>query len=287
MSPSVYRIPGASLAANSQPTVVKNVGGGDADASQEIAGNVLGISGELLSNVLQHFHRPSSEEPLAHDIDARDHGPLQQAMDAVETEIFARMRKKHQEGFKQSHLYRTYFDFHVLLKEKISEDDFTLFRVLGRGGFGIVNGCKHRQSGKLYAMKVLHRKRLKSLMSYDVCLMERNLLASLDTPFVTSLAFAFQSPTELFLIMELMTGGDLKYHLHRKGRFNSHEAKYFAARALLGLQAIHNMSVVYRDLKPDNILMAADGSTKLSDFGLAATITRKGLTGSCGTRGYL
>ena len=259
-------------------------------ANQE---NALQISGPLLDAVLQHFHKPRDEQhrpglcpppPLQQVM--KQWQPLQEAVDAIEIVIFQRMRRKHKDLFVESRQYRTYFDFRVVLKEPVNEDDFALYRVLGRGGFGIVNGCKHRFSGKLFAMKVLHRKRIKSLACHEACLMERNLLASLDTPFVAHLAYAFQSPTELFLIMELMTGGDLKYHLHRKGRFNASEAKYFAARTVLGLQAIHNASVAYRDLKPENILMASDGATKLSDFGLAATVTRKGLVGACGTRGY-
>jgi serine/threonine protein kinase len=254
--------------------------------------NVLRVTGPPLEHVLQHFHRP--REDSTPDSNPEESGAdtpepevsLEQAMDVVEDIVFRRMKKRHLEAFRESKQYRSYFDFHVLIRDTFLDEHFSLFRVLGRGGFGIVYGCKHTRSGKMYAMKVLHRKRLKTLSSFEACLTERNLLASLDTPFVTSLAYAFQSPEQLCLVMELMTGGDLKYHLHRKGRFNLNETKYFAARTVLGLQAIHNMSVVYRDLKPDNILMTADGATKLSDFGLAATVSRRGLTGVCGTRGY-
>jgi serine/threonine protein kinase len=69
-----------------------------------------------------------------------------------------------------------------------------------------------------------------------------------------------------------MMGGDLGFHLARKGRFSQREAKYYAARTLLGIAALHAQGVVYRDLKPENILMDADGTTKISDLGLATKI---------------
>jgi serine/threonine protein kinase len=82
-----------------------------------------------------------------------------------------------------------------------------------------------------------------------------------------------------------MTGGDLGYHLHQKGKFRPKECLYYAARIMLGLQALHDQQYVYRDLKPENCLLAEDGRVKITDLGLATKITPT-LHGAAGTRGY-
>jgi beta-adrenergic-receptor kinase len=99
------------------------------------------------------------------------------------------------------------------------------------------------------------------------------------------LKYAFTTESDLFLILDLMTGGDLGFHLGNRGRFTPTEAKYFAARTLLGIAHLHEHNIVYRDLKPENILMDENGFTKISDLGLACQIVPN-LTGTCGTRGY-
>uniref|UniRef100_A0A7S2EA79 Protein kinase domain-containing protein n=1 Tax=Trieres chinensis TaxID=1514140 RepID=A0A7S2EA79_TRICV len=158
-------------------------------------------------------------------------------------------------------------------------------RVLGRGGFGLVTACKKGTSGKLYAMKVMNKKRIKIKKSETLTLNERECLAAVDSPFVVNLKYAFQSKEDIFLILDLMTGGDLSFHLQQKGRFPKKECLYYAARIMLGLQALHDQNYVYRDLKPENCLLADDGRVKLTDLGLATQVTPT-LHGAAGTRGY-
>jgi len=99
--------------------------------------------------------------------------------------------------------------------------------------------------------------------------------------------YAFQDNLNLYLVMELLSGGDLKYHLGQEGTFSEDVTRYFLACTLQGLGAIHDKGYVYRDLKPENILMSSDGHCKISDLGLATRIdTKKGVKGSAGTRGY-
>jgi beta-adrenergic-receptor kinase len=85
--------------------------------------------------------------------------------------------------------------------------------------------------------------------------------------------------------MELLSGGDLKYHLQQEGRFSEDVSRYFLACTLQGIGAIHDIGFVYRDLKPENILMSSLGHCKISDLGLAAKVGT-GITGAAGTRGY-
>lgn len=164
-------------------------------------------------------------------------------------------------------------------------DDFFVMRVLGRGGFGLVHACKKGTSGKLYAMKVMNKKRIKVKKSETLAVNERQALAAVESKFVINLKYSFHTNTEIYLILDLMTGGDLGYHLQQRGSFSKRECLYYGARILLGLQALHDKQYVYRDLKPENCLLAGDGRVKLTDLGLATKIVPR-LHGAAGTRGY-
>lgn len=205
--------------------------------------------------------------------------------DEAELVVFETLKKKYWARFIDSAMNRKLMNFLWYQDRKVVEDDFFMMRVLGRGGFGVVTACKKGTSGKLYAMKVMNKKRIKIKKSEQLTLNERSALASVDSPFVVNLKYSFQSKNDLFLILDLMSGGDLSFHLGQKGRFSKKECLYYAARIMLGLQALHDQQYVYRDLKPENCLMAEDGRVKLTDLGLATKITPT-LHGAAGTRGY-
>lgn len=237
--------------------------------------NHITVCGEVLTTVLDAIAGMQEQEH-----------PSNELFDEVEYVVFSSLKQGHSDSFKASSYYTEYINFMVLSTKPLTIDDFTLFRVLGRGGFGVVNGCKHSHTGKLYAMKVMDRKRIKAMRAETLLLAERATMMMLDSPFIVGLKYAFATPEELFLILDLMLGGDLGYMLYRRGPFNSVEVKYYAARTLLGLKALHDLGIVFRDLKPENILMDQKGRTRLSDLGLAVTVSRKGITGTCGSRGY-
>ena len=259
------------------------------------------------SNLERHLNKLSSSEcaKLADETCGKGSNPLgvggalyDSAMSAVssnqytdtlfeklEAAVMHSLLAEVQEKFVACHLYEKMLQFLYLQEAKVDEDDFALFRVLGRGGFGMVNGCKKCTSGKLYAMKVMNKKRVKIKKSEQLTLNERVALAAVESPFVVNLKYAFTSEMDLFLIMDLMTGGDLSFHLAQKRRFNAEECHYYAARIMLGCQALHDQKYVYRDLKPENILMGEDGRVKITDLGLACKITPT-LHGAAGTRGY-
>ena len=134
-------------------------------------------------------------------------------------------------------------------------------------------------------MKVMNKKRIKLNKAEQLTLNEQKCLAEVSSPFVVNLKYSFQSPTDVFLILDLMTGGDLGYHLSQKGCFPRKECLYYGARIMLGLQALHDKGYVYRDLKPENCLLGEDGRVKLTDLGLATKVTPT-LHGAAGTRGY-
>jgi len=208
------------------------------------------------------------------------------AFDRLESMLFECLRRKRLDGFLNSDFAKKWFSLTYIQAQPVSDHDFTQFRVLGRGGFGLVFGCMKDTTGQMYAMKTMNRKRVKMKKAEDLCWNERNILGKLSSPFVVCLKYAFFSRDDLFLIIDLMTGGDLNFWLSKKGKFSEEESRYHATRVLLGIQHMHDHNIVYRDLKPENILMDEAGKTRISDLGLACSITPN-LKGACGTRGYM
>ncbi|ETO21790.1 rhodopsin kinase, partial [Reticulomyxa filosa] len=202
-------------------------------------------------------------------------------------------KKKKKKNENKKKVY-TYYDhmphFQVTVRE------FHQMRMLGRGAFGCVNACKKRDTGKLYAMKQINKKRVQGTDSVEAIMSERNFLADIgvganDCRFVTTLKYAFMDENTLYLILDLMIGGDLKYHLNHERVFNEERSRFYAAQVLLGLEHIHNKGIVYRDLKLENILMDDRGNIKLSDLGLAVRMrdedgAKKEVRGYAGTPGY-
>jgi beta-adrenergic-receptor kinase len=206
--------------------------------------------------------------------------------DQLDIAIFLRVKRRYERDFFLSTYWKRYISTMIQCEKPVTLDDFYLFRTLGRGGFGLVNGCKKCQTGHLYAIKALDRKRIKKKKATDLCLNERNILEKVNSPFIVCMQYAFTSPLEIYIILDLMVGGDLGFHLHQRGIFTPEETKYYIARTILGIKALHEINVVYRDLKPENILMDSKGRTKISDLGLSCEVSEKGLCGAYGTRGY-
>lgn len=204
--------------------------------------------------------------------------------DELEACVLCSLEQLHLQDFRSSIFHKRLVVFLYLQTRRVSEDDFTVLRILGRGGFGMVNGCIKRTSASLYAMKVMNKKMIKKKHAEKLCLAERKILAMISSPFVVCLKYAFQSAEELFLVLDLRTGGDLSFHLNRS-RFTENQVRFWAAQILLGLQHLHEKNIVYRDLKPENILLDEKGNCCISDLGLAVEVTPT-LAGRCGTRGY-
>ena len=114
-------------------------------------------------------------------------------------------------------------------------------------------------------------------------------MSSFRCDFLVSCVYAFQDASHLYVVMPLMLGGDLRYYLKQNGPCRESEARFYMAELLLALEHMHSLRIVYRDLKPDNVLLDEAGHIRLSDFGLSARIrSADGKTsGFCGTLGYV
>ncbi|XP_072013142.1 G protein-coupled receptor kinase 3-like isoform X1 [Amphiura filiformis] len=178
----------------------------------------------------------------------------------------------------------------VELNINLTMNDFSVHRIIGRGGFGEVYGCRKADTGKMYAMKCLDKKRIKLKQGETLALNERimlSLVSEVDSPFIVCMTYAFQTPDKLCFILDLMNGGDLHYHLTQHGVFNESDVRFYASEIILGLEHMHCRYVVYRDLKPANILLDENGHVRISDLGLACDFIKKKPHASVGTHGYM
>ena len=162
--------------------------------------------------------------------------------------------------------------------------DYDILAVLGRGGYGKVLLVKNKNllaSGSesetrvLYAMKVIRKAILTKEKQIQRTILEKDILARATHPFVVNLKTAFQTPENLYMVMEFAQGGDLFTHLHRDGPFLEKRVKVYACEIILALEHLHSAGVIYRDLKPENILLDRQGHIKIVDFGLARAFSRK------------
>jgi serine/threonine protein kinase len=177
-------------------------------------------------------------------------------------------------------------------KRHYGPEDFQILKLIGKGTFGQVYQVRKKDTKRIYAMKVLQKKVIVQKKEVAHTVGERNILvrtAMADSPFIVGLKFSFQTPTDLYLVTDYMSGGELFWHLQKEGRFDEKRAKFYIAELILALQHLHAHDIVYRDLKPENILLDANGHIALCDFGLSkANLTKNATTNTfCGTTEYL
>jgi serum/glucocorticoid-regulated kinase 2 len=139
-------------------------------------------------------------------------------------------------------------------------------------------------------MKILRKSHLVKRRQIERTRTERKVLSVVNHPFIMKLHYAFQSPDKLYLVLDYCPGGELFFHLSRFRRFPERVARFYAAELLLALGHLHKRGIIYRDLKPENVLLDADGHVKLGDFGLAKAGIKhacEGATSMCGTPEYM
>lgn len=173
--------------------------------------------------------------------------------------------------------------------EKVGLDDFELLRVLGRGSFGKVMQVKKKDTGKIYAMKILKKRAIIARNQVEHTKSERKILQSLQHPFLMTLRYAFQSPEKLYFVLDYYMGGELFFHLKNKRRFSEETARVYVAEIAMALGHLHSLGFIYRDLKPENILLDDQGHCCLTDFGLSKDIDPNNPESHtfCGTPEYL
>jgi serine/threonine protein kinase len=151
----------------------------------------------------------------------------------------------------------------------MSPQDFTIKQVLGIGGYGKVYLVEHWASGEMYAMKVLSKALIQQLKQVAHTINERSILSKNTSPFLVRLHYSFQTPARLFMVMDYAAGGELFMHIQENSFLTELRTQFYAAEILLALDWLHRKGIIYRDLKPENVLLDKEGHIKLSDFGLS------------------
>lgn len=174
-------------------------------------------------------------------------------------------------------------------RKKVGLDDFELLTVIGRGSFGKVMRVKHKETGEILAMKVLRKEMIVKENMVSHTKNEKNILQMINHPYICRLRYAFQTPEKLYLVLDFLSGGELFYHLKEETKFDVERAKFYTAQIVLALEHLHKNDIIYRDLKPENVVLDKFGHAVLTDFGLAKTnITNAAPTYTfCGTPEYL
>ncbi|XP_067376005.1 serine/threonine-protein kinase N2-like isoform X3 [Channa argus] len=153
---------------------------------------------------------------------------------------------------------------------KMHMEDFKNISVLGRGHFGKVLLAEFKKTGKLYAIKALKKRDIVSRDEVDSLMSEKRIFEMINAsrhPFLVNLHGCFQTSDHVCFVMEYLPGGDLMIHIHNDV-FTEVQTRFYSACVVLGLEFLHLNKIIYRDLKLDNLLMAADGFVKITDFGL-------------------
>ena len=130
-------------------------------------------------------------------------------------------------------------------------------------------------------VKIIDKKSIKSINS------ERDLLSELYSPYIVNMYYAFQDKEYLYLVMDLLPGGDLRYHISIHKKFSEEQTRFFICGIILSLEYIHSKGIIHRDIKPENLVLDAKGYVRLTDFGIAKKIKEDNSNESSGTPGYM
>ena len=193
------------------------------------------------------------------------------------------LKNSNQKGKKESGMI---FCKHKDIK-KVTLNDFKLLKVLGRGTFGKVVLVQYKLTKKYYAMKIMKKDVILESGQVTNTLLEKNILQNLNYQFLVGMDFCFQTQERIYFVMNFIRGGELFKHLLNCKFFPEDKAKFYSAIVGLALEYLHTHGIVYRDIKPDNILIDEDGYLKLADFGMAKMLKDQEKAFSlCGTPEY-
>ncbi|KAK4147518.1 kinase-like domain-containing protein [Dichotomopilus funicola] len=175
----------------------------------------------------------------------------------------------------------------VELDGEANLNHFRLLRVVGRGAFGKVRIVERKDTGLSFALKYIRKDEVVRSESVRNIIRERRMLEHVNHPFICNLRYSFQDIEYMYLVVDLMSGGDLRFHISRK-TFTEDAVRFWISELGCALRYVHGQGIIHRDVKPDNVLLDADGHVHLTDFNVASDIVHgKVLTSKSGTLAYL
>ncbi|SPJ91086.1 related to serine/threonine protein kinase [Fusarium torulosum] len=175
----------------------------------------------------------------------------------------------------------------VDLNGEVNLNHFRLLRVVGRGAFGKVRIVERKDTNLSFALKYIRKDEVVRSESVRNIIRERRMLEYVNHPFICNLRYSFQDIEYMYLVVDLMTGGDLRFHISRK-TFTEEAVRFWIAELGCALRYVHAQNIIHRDIKPDNVLLDADGHVHLTDFNVASDVVPgRTLTSKSGTLAYL
>ncbi|XP_043932558.1 serine/threonine-protein kinase 38 [Protopterus annectens] len=177
--------------------------------------------------------------------------------------------------FRRSEHARKETEFLRLKRTRLGLDDFESLKVIGRGAFGEVRLVQKKDTGHVYAMKILRKFDMLEKEQVGHIRAERDILVEADSQWVVKMFYSFQDKLNLYLIMEFLPGGDMMTLLMKKDTLTEEETQFYVAETVLAIDSIHQLGFIHRDIKPDNLLLDSKSSIKLSSWGLCPTGCRQ------------
>ncbi|KAJ8786059.1 hypothetical protein J1605_006639 [Eschrichtius robustus] len=175
---------------------------------------------------------------------------------AMEEEGLADEEKK----LRRSQHARKETEFLRLKRTRLGLDDFESLKVIGRGAFGEVRLVQKKDTGHIYAMKILRKSDMLEKEQVAHIRAERDILVEADGAWVVKMFYSFQDKRNLYLIMEFLPGGDMMTLLMKKDTLTEEETQFYISETVLAIDAIHQLGFIHRDIKPDNLLLDAKAS---------------------------
>ena len=167
-----------------------------------------------------------------------------------------------------------------------SLEEFERLKTLGIGSFGRVMLVQQKSSSRFFAMKILDKQNIVKLKQVEHTLDEKRILQAITFPFLVNLEWHFKDNSNLYMVLEFVPGGEMLSHLRRIGRFSEPHSRFYASQIVLALEYLHSLDIIYRDLKPENLLIDEKGYLKVTDFGFAKRVEGRTWT-LCGKPEYL
>ena len=172
-------------------------------------------------------------------------------------------------------------------KNALNRNSFKFLYVIGKGGFGKVWKIQSKKTKTIYALKEMSKLKIIDKKSEKSINTEREFLSKLSHPFIVNMHYAFQDKQNLYLVMDILNGGDLRYHISRYRKFSEEQTRFFIANIIYSLQYIHSNNVIHRDIKPENLVLDEKGYVRITDFGIAKENMEDNSSETSGTPGYM
>ncbi|KAM4678012.1 serine/threonine-protein kinase 32A [Discoglossus pictus] len=172
--------------------------------------------------------------------------------------------------------------------EEVNFNHFEILRAIGKGSFGKVCIVQKNDTKKMYAMKYMNKQKCVERNEVRNVFKELQIMQGLEHPFLVNLWYSFQDEEDMFMVVDLLLGGDLRYHLQQNVRFTEASVKLFICELVLALDYLQSRDIIHRDIKPDNILLDEQGHVHITDFNIA-TLVNKGtkVITVAGTKPYM